>query len=87
MKRRIVIFLAVALAAVSGRAESKWRDPSTGYTWTYYTTDDTAVIGNSYSTAAISPKPTGSIRIPATLGGKPVTSIHYAFYGCDGLCI
>ncbi len=63
-----------------------------GYTWTYRINGDTAKIYGTYNgyppyyTPAISPSPTGTVTIPSTLGGKPVTSIgSYAFYGCSGL--
>ena len=55
------------------------------YTWIYRIEGDTAEICNNAS-AAISPSPTGAVTIPATLGGKPVTSIGgRAFSGCSGL--
>ena len=56
-----------------------------GYTWTYRITANGAEIRNG-SYCAVSPEPTGALSIPATLGGKPVTSIgEYAFYDCIGL--
>ena len=49
------------------------------YTWTYEITAGEAEV------QGVSPA-TGSVSIPATLGGKPVTSIGYgAFYSCSGL--
>ena len=58
------------------------------YTWTYRIIGDTVEIGSEShsSVAAISPSPTNTVTIPATLGGKSVTSIgEYAFYDCCGL--
>ena len=49
-----------------------WTDPDTGYTWRYEVNGETAEINRN----AISPSPTGAVTIPATLGGKPVTSIE-----------
>ena len=59
-----------------------------GYTWTYRITGGKAeiygTIGNP-GTKAASPTPTGTVTIPSTLGGKPVTIGQYAFYCCSGL--
>jgi len=56
------------------------------FTWTYRINGDTAEIYNGNYSTAISPKPTGSVTIPATLGGKSVTSIgDYAFWLCSSL--
>ena len=43
MKKRIVMFLAAAMAATGVWAD-KWTDPDTGYTWTYRINGDTAEI-------------------------------------------
>ena len=80
-----LIMMVVTVAAAFGAWAETWTDPDTGYTWTYRINGDTAEIFNNYSDA-ISPKPTGAVKIPATLGGKPVTSIWgWAFKGCSGL--
>ena len=82
MKRLLAMLMALVL--FSAWADT-WTDPDTGYTWYYSINGDTAVIYNDFS-AAIYPSPKGSVTIPSTLGGKPVTSIGYnAFYGCSGL--
>ena len=60
------------------------------YTWTYEITDgEAAIYGTSSggsSTPCVSPAPTDAVKIPATLGGKPVTRIKpWAFNGCSGM--
>ena len=56
-----------------------------GCTWTYRINGDTAELYNGDSTV-IPPLTGGSVTIPSTLGGKPVTSIgSYAFSGCSFL--
>ena len=80
-----LMMLVAAVAVSFGALADTWYDSSTGYTWTYRINGDTAEIYNN-SSAAISPKPTGAVTIPSSLGGKPVTSIgDYAFSGCSGL--
>ena len=82
MKKRSAMFLAAAMAAFGAWAET---ETVGGYTWTYRINGGTAEIFNDYS-AAISPKPTGAVTIPSTLGGKPVTNIgESAFAWCSGL--
>ncbi|MBP5227307.1 MAG: hypothetical protein J6Z49_04230 [Kiritimatiellae bacterium] len=74
-----------AMAAICAHADT-WTDPDTGYTWKYLINGDTAEIYNGSSHAAIYPKPTGAVTIPASLGGKTVTSIgRSAFSGYSGL--
>ena len=81
MKNRIVMVLAAAMAAMCAQADT-WKDPDTGYTWTYTIKGNTAEIYEN----AISPKPTGALTIPSQLGGKTVTSIGLmAFCDCSGL--
>ena len=83
----IVMFAMVTTAAVPLLADT-WYDSSTGYTWTYRIVGNGAEIyGEEYwdeagdiHYPAISPDPSGSVAIPATLGGKPVTSVgDYSF--------
>jgi len=58
MKNRIAMFLSAAMAAVCAWADT-WKDPATGYTWTYRINGDTAEIYKGSNSAAISPSPTG----------------------------
>ena len=79
MKKILMPLAAVAVAF------GAWADTETvgDYTWTYQINGDTAEIYNNGS-KAISPEPTGTVTIPSTLGGKPVTSIgSSAFSGCS----
>ncbi len=90
-KRRIpcgvisrALFTVSALAVGSALADA-WTDPDTGYKWNYRILGDVAEIYKSNS-EAISPQPTGTVAIPASLGGKPVTSLGAsAFKGCSEL--
>ena len=86
MKKNLKMFIAcgVLLAALPLMADT---ETVGGYTWTYRINGNTAEIyGNWYPSPAISPKPTGAVTIPSTLGGKPVTSIGgWAFEECSGL--
>ena len=78
----LVTFSALA---IGGARADTWTDPDTGSTWSYRIRGDVAEIYKSNS-EAISPKPTGSMTIPSSLGGKPVTSLGAsAFKGCDEL--
>ena len=83
MTKKLMMML-VSLAVAFGA----WAETETvnGYTWTYRINGNTAEIYNSSDDAAISPSPTGTVTIPGTLGGKPVTSIgESAFRDCSGL--
>ena len=82
---RITLMLVVAIGiAVGSLADTEYAN---GYTWTYRINGDTAEIGSSsWAACAISPKPSGAVTIPSTLGGKIVTSIgSCAFYDCKNL--
>ena len=78
---RVVLLAAALLFAWGLRADTATVD---GYTYTYSVTDGKATIGSSNAwTTAISPKPTGHVAIPSSLGGFPVVGIgEYAFYNC-----
>ena len=86
MAKKLMMMVAAVVVAFGAWAET---ETVGAYTWTYSINGDTAeirVIGVVNPSAAISPKPTGAVTIPSTLGGKPVTSIgSYAFEGCSGL--
>ena len=70
-----------------------WKDNATGYTWTYRINGNEAEIyGEEYYDSltglnlhhqAVSPWPQGALAIPATLGGKPVTSIGEFALACS----
>ena len=79
------IFAAVAMLTAAGAWADTWTDPDTGYIWTYRINGNAAEIYNDGS-CAISPAPTGSLTVPASLGGKLVTSIgNFAFENCRRL--
>ena len=82
MTKKLMMLVAAVVVAFGAWAAT---ETVGGYTWTYRINGDTAEIYNN-SSAAISPKPTGAVTIPSTLGGKPVTSIgEGAFSDCSGL--
>ena len=80
MKKLIMLiaaFSVMPLMAATGYAN--------GYTWTYRISGGTAEI------EGVSPEPTGTVTIPSTLGGKPVTSIgnddDVSFYGAKSVIV
>ncbi len=81
---RFVLLAAALLFAWGLRADTATVD---GYTYTYSVTDGKATIGSSNAwTMAVSPKPTGHVTVPSSLGGFPVVGIgEYAFYNCHEL--
>ena len=71
---------------------AKWRGTATvgDYTYAYSVLNGQAEIGTGepeeFSEAAISPAPSGTVVIPSTLGGYPVTGIgEYAFESCTDM--
>lgn len=79
----ILTGFVMTLAAVLGAA--RYTETVNGITWTYTISNGEASVGG-YSSPAVSPTTSGSIVVPSTLGGRPVTSIGYsAFSGCSGL--
>ena len=75
MRKKLIAIVAVAAAF------GAWADTETvgGYTWKYWT------YGSGAEVAGVKPA-TGTVTIPSTLGGSPVTKVrNSAFYGCSGL--
>lgn len=71
---------------------AKWRGTATvdDYTYTYSVLNGQVEIGTGetgeLSEAAVSPRPTGGVVIPSSLGGYPVTGIgEYAFESCTDM--
>ena len=68
---------------------AKWRGTAVvgDYTYAYSVLNGQAEIGASNTwTTAVSPKPTGHVAVPSSLGGFPVMGIGaYAFGDCYGL--
>ena len=71
---------------------AKWRGTAVvgDYTYMYSVLNGQAEVGTGetgeLSEAAISPAPSGTVVIPSTLGGYPVTGIgEYAFESCTGM--
>jgi hypothetical protein len=81
-----MLMMALAALAAGGVWADTWTDPETGIMWTYTVSDGKASVSTGrYGRPAIS-KTTGSITIPSTLGGYPLTIIgDSAFFNCDGL--
>ena len=78
---RFVLLAAALLFAWGLRADTATVD---GYTYTYSVTDGKVTIGTgTINETAISPRPTGHVTVPSSLGGFPVVGIgEYAFYNC-----
>ena len=68
---------------------AKWRGTTAvgDYTYAYSVLNGQAEIGSSnHWTTAVSPKPTGHVTVPSSLGGFPVVGIgKYAFVYCYNL--
>ncbi len=74
-KKLMMMFAAVAVSF------GAWAETETvgGYTWTYWN------YGSGAEVAGVEPA-TGTVTIPSTLGGSPVTKVrNSAFYGCSSL--
>lgn len=87
MTKKLMMMAVAVAAAMSAMADMQ---EVGSYTWTYRINGDTAEIcvGDDYDLypTYASPKPTGAVIIPSTLGGNLVTSIeNYVFYGCSKL--
>ena len=88
-----MMLLAALAAAFCARAEKRWTDPDTGYTWTYRLNGGTAeILGlreGSYVVhyySGITPDPSGHVTVPSAIEGVPVTKIGwYAFFNCRGM--
>ena len=82
MTKRHVVALLAAFAAFCASADTETVD---GYTWSYRINGGSAeIVGDNY--CAVSPAPSGTVIIPSTLGGKPVTGIgEWALYGCENM--
>ena len=86
---RIVITCMVTLLSISHVHSDTWKDPSTGYTWTYRANGEEAEIFGTWKEGtgyipAISPFPSGMVTIPDMLAGKPVAIVGTnAFNGCN----
>ena len=82
MKKNIYVVFISSLISLLSFADT---EKVGNYTWTYYVNGNGVEIYRGGATA-ISPKPTGAVTIPSTLGGKSVTGIGTgAFYGCSDL--
>ena len=82
MKKSTMVFAAIMFATLPIAAAT---ETVNGITWTYTVTNGVASVGSSLS-PAIPMSTSGSITIPSTLGGYPVTSIgDFAFGYCETL--
>ena len=82
MKMKSIIASVAAAFSLSAFAD---KEVIGGQTF-WYDTDDGihAYLYHGYQTPAIDSDTTGSVEVPATLGGMPVTGIEeYAFYDCE----
>jgi len=79
MSKKLYSLLILACAAFVARADTQVVD---GIEWTYVVSGGEATVGNG-TNAAVAVSTTGSLEIPAFLGGCPVTGIgDYAFQYC-----
>ena len=83
----------VALVPVSQQVstvvDGEGKETVDGYTWSYRVKNGEAEIvaeKDGKTCCAVSPSPTGEVKIPSTLGGAKVASIGTdALKGCDGI--
>ena len=86
INKMVKAFVALFAFALTGAAVADtWEEPGTGITWTYEVYDGEVYIGDDTG-CAVDPKPSGVVKIPATIGGRDVVAIgDYAFEGCDAI--
>ena len=80
----IVLLVCSAQAAFA----DKWRDPTTGITWTYDILESGSVclFHDDFKYPAVSPQTMKHLDIPSHLGGLPVTDLYpNAFQDCINL--
>ena len=83
MKKRIIVLAVALVAALPGVADTETVD---GIEWHFVVNDGKAAVQGESGITAITNATTGTLIIPSSLGGMPVTSIGYnAFYKCSGL--
>ena len=73
------IFAVTALLSAAGVLADTWKDPDTGYTWTYAVIGDTATICNGDSSVAISPSPTDVGRVRGLLWASGLDAYRLGF--------
>ena len=83
MKKQMMLFCVVMATTISLWAET---ETVNGYTWKYRINGDSAEISQDdrwHWIPCVEPKPEGFVKIPSSLGGKPVTIIGVnAFKDC-----
>ena len=86
MKHKIFKTLFVVVAATMTFYAEGDTETVNGIKWTYIVKDGEAILGGGDFIRAIPKSTSGTITIPLTLGGYPVTSIgDNAFDGCSSL--
>lgn len=83
------VALVSATQQVSTEVDGEGKETVDGYTWSYRVKNGEAEIvakKDGKTCCAVSPKPSGEVKIPSTLGGAKVASIGTdALKGCDGI--
>lgn len=88
LKNLTLIVLLVCSAQVAFADKCKWRDPTTGITWTYdiWESGSVCLFPDGYKYPAVSPQTMKHLDIPSHLGGLPVTDLYpHAFQDCINL--